>query len=411
MGMVTGGLSVFLGCWYWAAESSPKWCWCFTRNAVGKEAPLSKTTIIVLKDIMTSFPPHLIDFPPHILDAIVDEVADLHFPSLSSLLYTNRHFAKQCRIHLYRDVEISAISSPLACELIMQYDVGRYVKTLDITFDNEAARRPFWGTVLNTMNRLTQLKHVVLGEALSMQPTPPSQMPFARFPRMKTVHSLRLTCSMDDSPSIAPSVQIAPETLSIVHAHDFIPTIFAESVAPPIISLHKLQRIVVLETFTETTWPSYQRMFQQIQGNVNEVIIYMYSTFPKQTPFFVTVPSLIILPPLNSNFDFLRDMLQPSHAGIHITPGLKRLALVLNWTNPQTPEWSSLAKVLESNPLSFSVCITLTHTSSPSDSDDGTSSDLSEEVFNHFKDMKRRNTLNLSMHLQNTNHKPIAYDV
>ncbi|KAF9031847.1 hypothetical protein BDZ89DRAFT_1131677 [Hymenopellis radicata] len=360
-------------------------------------------------------------FPQELLNAIVDEVADLDFYSLPSLLNSSRCFGPQCRMHLYCKVTISARASPSAlCNLIMQYNVGHFVNTLYVVFGKDDAH-PFWSMVFEIMARLTRLKDVVLTELLSAsRGTPPAKMLLADLPRSSTVRGVKLQyvrrlsvedvthvlsayrnlsslelskCNMDNrdpsTTSVAPPVAL--ETLSVVDAQLFIPSIFAGSVAPPIISLHKLRRLVVGGIFTQRIWPSYEGLFRQIQGTVKEVIIYTKSTgFPGETSIFVNVPSLIVLPPLDSDFDFLVDMLQVSDAGMHSSPGLKRLALVFNWGMDQAPLWVNLAELLAGSTIPFSVCITLAWAESWSrQSYHRTWSDIEDEVLNYFRGIKR----------------------
>ncbi|KAF9038903.1 hypothetical protein BDZ89DRAFT_1061004, partial [Hymenopellis radicata] len=345
----------------------------------------------------------------------------LHFRSLWSLLKSSRLFGPQCRLHLYREVTIRPLSaqSPFHFHgLIMRYNVGHLVDTLCVHFYPEDDAQPSWNMIYKVMAKLMRLETVVLQcEAPSLSWSSPSKM-FAALPTSGTVRSLTLSlvrslfaedvahvlsayqnlsslevskCSMDyEDPSTtpaAPPVQIALEELSVLDTHFFVSSIFTGSVAPPIISLHKLRRIVVGQMFTPRTWPSYEALFREIQGTVEEVVLYINPNgFPGETSLFVNVPSLIVVPPFDSDFDFLVDMLQVAHD--RSSRGLKRLALVFDWSMYQDPLWSDLADLLAQLALPFSVCISLAWTSYSRDSYHRALSDA-KDILYYFKGIER----------------------
>ncbi|KAF8886644.1 hypothetical protein CPB85DRAFT_1566789 [Mucidula mucida] len=214
------------------------------------------------------------DFPQELLDAIVDKVAWLDFDSLLSLLKSIRCFGQQCRLHLYQKVMISAYSSPSAFrDFIMQcHNVGNCVQTCNIIFDKDDGPQ-FWSIVSEIMTRLTRLKAVTFTEALTFR-GPLSKMLLEDLPRLSSVRTVKLQymkglfvedvahilsafqdmsvleierCNIvhDLDSSVVPPVPVALETLSLLHTQSFITEILAGSVAPPMISFHKLRRFIV----------------------------------------------------------------------------------------------------------------------------------------------------------------------
>ncbi|KAF8904631.1 hypothetical protein CPB85DRAFT_1563945 [Mucidula mucida] len=317
------------------------------------------------------------DFPQELLDAIVDKVAWLAFDSLLSLLKSIRCFGQQCRLHLYRKVMISAYSSPSAFrDFIMQCH-------------NDDGPQ-FWSIVSEIMTRLTRLKAVTFTEALTFR-GPLSKMLLEDLPRLSSVRTVKLQyvkglfvedvahilsafqdmsvleirrCNIvrDRDSSVVPPVPVALETLSLLHAQSFITEILAGSVAPPMISFHKLRRLIVAGAIMQRIWPSYEDLFLQIQGTVKEVILYTGpEVVPAKMTFFVNVPSLIFVPPSNSDSDVLSHILQVSHVERPASRDLEKLALVLNWRTDQHPFWSNLPDLLAklTFTIPFSVCITL----------------------------------------------------
>ncbi|KAF9038897.1 hypothetical protein BDZ89DRAFT_1060997, partial [Hymenopellis radicata] len=364
--------------------------------------------------------------PQEILDVIVDNVAQLHFRSLWSLLKSSRLFGPQCRLHLYREVTIRPLSSQSPFHfhgLIMRYNVGHLVNTLCVHFCDDA--QPSLNMICKVMAKLVRLETVVLSEALlSSSCTDPSKM-FADLPTSTTVRRLTLSlvrslsaehvanvlsayqnlsslevskCNIDyEDPSAtptAPPVRIALEELSVLDTHYLVSSIFTGSVAPPIISLHKLRRLVVGQTFTPRTWPSYEALFQEIQGPCRKlfcILIQMdfrgLTSRHPETSLFVNVPSLIVVPPFDSDFDFLVDMLVPV-AHDRTSRGLKRLALVFDWSMYQDPLWSDLADLLAKLALPFSVCISLAWTSSSRASYKRALSDV-QDILDYFEGIER----------------------
>ncbi|KAF8904644.1 hypothetical protein CPB85DRAFT_1536275 [Mucidula mucida] len=157
--------------------------------------------------------------------------------------------------------------------------------------------------------RLTRLKAVTFTEALTFR-GPLSKMLLEDLPRLSSVRTVKLQyvkglfvedvahilsafqdmsvleiwrCNIvrDRDSSVVPPVPVALETLSLLHAQSFITEILAGSVAPPMISFHKLRRLIVAGAIMQRIWPSYEDLFLQIQGTVKEVILY---TGPEVVP-------------------------------------------------------------------------------------------------------------------------------